>query len=113
MAVKMVALRRCYVPSLQGEYEAHREFEAVDEREARRLERRRLARVLPAGKQPQRADQKPTQETDALEVARSRYRASTGRDPDMRWGLARLESELSVSPSVQTYNRRDMRAEDE
>jgi hypothetical protein len=108
MAVKMIALRRCYVPSLQGEFEAYKEFDAVDEREAKRLERRRLAKVVPVGKQAPRQEPKPSSEPDPLDAARSKYRTSTGRDPDMRWGLARIESELSIVPTP--YGRRDMQA---
>lgn len=109
MSVKMVALRRCYVPSLQGEFESGKPFDAVDEREAKRLERRRLAR-RGEPMQSKVDGAPPVQEPDPLEDARSKYRTATGRDPDMRWGLARLQNEISVAP---TYSRRDMRAEDE
>ena len=110
MAIKMVALRRCYVPSLQGEYESGQSFEIESEREAMRLERRRTARRGEPMKRKVEGQPPPTQEPDPLDEARSKYRTTTGRDPDMRWGLARLQNEISVAP---TYSRRDMRAEDE
>lgn len=110
MGIRMTALRRCYVPSLQGEFESGQSFEADNEREAVRLERKRTARRGEPTVKAKVADEPPAPHVDPLEEARSKYRTATGRDPDMRWGLARLQNEVSVAP---TYSRRDMRAEDE
>lgn len=51
-------------------------------------------------------DQEPSEDIDAL---RSRFRQMRGQEPDMRWGVGRLQRETAAAC---TYNRRDMRAED-
>lgn len=61
-----------------------------------------FARKVEAGEEVQSPD------VDAL---RSRYRTLRGREPDMRWGIDRLQRE-TASVGSGTYGRRDMRAED-
>lgn len=119
MTVEMRALRRCYVPSLQGEFKAGQVFQASDEREARRLDRRKLAEYIGATKENAALEAQSDEVEEVVTLAssedaeklRQQYKQLTGNDPDKRWGTNRLTRE--ITSNAQRYNRRDMRAEDE
>lgn len=76
--------------------------------------RGRDARILTAiGK----ASEVPAEEkakAEELDQLRADYVEATGSEPDKRWGPARLTEEIEKAtvPKKQSYQRRDLRAED-
>lgn len=99
MRVRMSALRRCYVPSYNYEFGKGEEFEAVDEREATRLERRRLAQRVASAKPAEAA---PEQSSDGLFAASAPADDVAGSSDADAGGATRKR---------RTYQRRDMQAE--
>jgi hypothetical protein len=98
MRVRMSALRRCHVPSYNYEFGKGEEFDAVDEREAKRLERRRLAQRVAVPKPAEAAV--PDKSPDSL------FAASTRGDE------ASSDVDASGTPRKRrNYQRRDMQAE--
>lgn len=102
MRVRMSALRRCYVPSYNYEFGKGEEFDAIDEREATRLERRRLAQRVAAAKPPEVAatEQLP----DGLFSASAPTEDAADAASDSNAGVG--------SRRRRNYQRRDMQAED-
>ncbi|ACL58958.1 hypothetical protein [Methylobacterium nodulans] len=80
---------------------------AIAEPELSEPERQEAEAPRPA--EPKNAEQ---ERTERLEALRSQYRAVTGEDPDLRWGIPRLETAIASAASAnQTYSRRDLRPE--
>jgi len=95
MPVKMISTRACYVPSSHREFEANQEFDAIDDREAKRLTRQRRAKRVDAGTKVVQA-QAPTVST-RRKVLSLKDEAPSGQ----------------IGQSPGSYSRRDMRAEDQ
>lgn len=100
----MRATRRCYVQSMSKEFAAGETFSVSDEKEVRRLLRRRTAEVAgaPAVSQPSPAPSKQM-EVPATPVTPLAEEDSSVDD----------ESEKPKRSRRTGYNRRDMRAEEE
>ena len=92
----MRATRRCYVQSMSKEFAAGETFSVSDEKEVRRLLRRRTAEVAgaPTVSQPPPA---PSKQTEA--PATQAYEEDT-------------DDEKPKRPKRAGYNRRDLRAEE-
>ena len=100
MRVRMSALRRCHVPSYNYEFGKGEEFEAVDEREATRLERRRLAVRVAATKPAEPAA--PQGSSEGL------FTTSVAADGAP---AAVADGDVAGSRKGRGYKRRDMQAE--
>src|SRR5687767_10380436 len=97
MPVKMISTRQCYIPSSLREVGPNTEFNAADEREAKRLTRQKRAKVVVE-------QAKPT--LQAAPAARRKV-LSLKDEPSASSDGKRLDT---VSGA---YARRDMRAEDQ
>lgn len=99
----MRATRRCYVQSMSKEFAAGETFSVSDEKEVRRLLRRRTAEVAgaPAVSQPPPA---PSKQTEAPATPPHEYPVEDDEA---------AEKPKRPSPRRSGYNRRDMRAEEE
>jgi hypothetical protein len=92
MPVKMISTRQCYIPSSIREVGPNTEFNAADEREAKRLTRQRRAKVVVE-------QAKPT-----LQAAPAARRKVLSLKDDAASG--------QTGQSSGSYSRRDLRAED-
>lgn len=89
MPVKMISTRQCYIPSSLREVGPNTEFNAADEREAKRLARQKRAKIVIEEAKP------------AAPVARRK--------------VLSLKDETASGQAGQSsgaYSRRDLRAED-
>lgn len=81
--------------------------------QASRRDARTLGAIGKAEAAPE-VDPEEVERQKLLERLRGEYQKAKGEDPDMRWGVPRLEQEIAaaVKAKTQSYQRRDLRAED-
>jgi hypothetical protein len=93
MPVKMISTRQCYIPSSLREVGPNTEFNAADEREAKRLTRQKRAKVV--------EEAKPTSLSARRKVLSLKDEPTT------------LNKSSGSPVSSGSYNRRDMRADED
>jgi hypothetical protein len=93
MPVKMISTRRCYIPSSLREVGPNTEFNAADEREAKRLTRQKRAKVVEESKSTTQAA--PAARRKTLSLRDDAQSQADAKAPGAAAG---------------TYSRRDMRA---
>jgi hypothetical protein len=81
--------------------------------QASRRDARTLSAIRKAEPAPE-VDPEEIRRQELLDRLRGDYQTAAGEPADLRWGAPRLEQEIAaaVKAKAQTYQRRDLRAED-
>jgi hypothetical protein len=103
MAIKLKALRPCYVAGQRREYQAGEEFSVVNEKEAKRLERsRRAERAVATPADSQAEPKAPTAPMITTEST----------EPPDAPPFPEPETEPEVTRPSRRYRRRDLKPEE-